>query len=138
MMWATSPFNRYSSQHHLWVNPVLMLLQHFVDFFFQLAIAHIAKRRLEHERRNVVSCILGKAAPHRRWSNTISHAPLGFDRHAIRIPLHVPHGSSQYPNYGSEAPRPLQPTPAMLPRYQPAFRSEERRVGKECGSTCRS
>src|SRR3546814_787740 len=90
LMWATSPFNRYSSHHHLWVNPVLMLLQHFVDFFFQLAIAHIAKRRLEHERRNVVSCILGKAAPHRRWSNTVSHAPLGFDRHAVRIPLHVP------------------------------------------------
>src|SRR3546814_15703311 len=53
LMCATSPFNRYSSHHHLWVNPVLMLLQHFVDFFFQLAIAHIAKRRLEHERRNV-------------------------------------------------------------------------------------
>src|SRR3546814_15166075 len=90
MMWATSPFNRYSSQHHLWVNPVLMLLQHSVDFFFQLAIAHIAKRPLEHDRRNVVSCILGKAAPHRRWSTTVPHAPLGFDRPAVRIPLPVP------------------------------------------------
>src|SRR3546814_17045899 len=41
------------------------------------------------------------------------------------------------PAAASDAP-PFLPWPPLLPRFTTGYRSEERRVGKECVSTCRS
>src|SRR3546814_17456089 len=91
-----------------------------------------SRRRQLRGQPAILACAAAAARrPRRRVTSTLRHVRLARVRASIPTATAAPHGASRWPF--AYAPLP----PCIATAWLITARSEERRVGKQCVSTCR-